>query len=117
MCDVVVGFVGVVSGGGGDVVSGGGEVVSGGDAVTMVADGQEPLPWNVTSARYVKVERTGRKNCREITGCTMISVMHFLTRESQDVMLGTGNVWTSDLAFSISAAAEYSELLSPTLGS
>ena len=52
----------------------------------------ELVPWNVTSARYVQVEPGGGMNSRESTGCMMNTDIHILTRESQEVMVGTVNV-------------------------
>ena len=43
------------------------------------------------------MESGGGTNSRVITGCIMFCDMHILTRESQDVMLGTLNVPTTDL--------------------
>ena len=42
------------------------------------------------------MESGGGMNSRTITGCSMFCDMHILTRESQEVMVGTVNVRTSD---------------------
>ena len=43
------------------------------------------------------MERGRGKNSRPITGGSMVCDMHILTRESQEVMLGTVNDLTSDV--------------------
>ena len=44
------------------------------------------------------MESGGGLNSRAITGCSMFCDMHILTRESQEVMVGTVNVVTNNLA-------------------
>ena len=74
--------------------------------VMMVSCRQvEPLKWNVTSARCAQVESVGGLNSRPITGCVMFCDMHILTRESQEVMVGTVNILTTDLATDIDVAS------------
>ena len=43
------------------------------------------------------MESGGGLNSRPITGCIMFCDRHILTRESQEVMVGTVNVLTNDL--------------------
>ena len=62
------------------------------------------------------MESGGGLNSRAITGCSMFYDMHILTRESQEVMSGTGNVLTANLAPSIDETVK-SELISPSPGS
>ena len=47
------------------------------------------------------MEPGGGLNSRAITGCSKFCDMHILTRESQEVMLGTGNVLTISFLFDI----------------
>ena len=52
------------------------------------------------------MEPGGGMNSRAITGCTMNCDMHILTRESQEVMVGPGNILTSDMASDSNEALE-----------
>ena len=70
----------------------------------MVVGGQVGLvPWNITSAT-LQVEPGGGMNSRAITGCIMSCDMHILTRESQEVVVGTENVPSAPKTFDIVAA-------------
>ena len=43
------------------------------------------------------MKSVGGMNSRPITGCVMFRDMHILTRESQEVMVGTVNDLTTDV--------------------
>ena len=57
----------------------------------MTASGRQllPVPWKVTSARCTQLEPTPTVNCRPTAGWKLGPDMHTLTRESQEVTVGS----------------------------